>query len=262
MSKNIPYFAFYPKDFIGDSKVQLMNAMERGAYISLLCVAWNERPSASLPDNDVMLARWSCLSIEEFQSHKEIIMAPFKLRDDGRWYQKRLESEAAKAGKVSETNRRSIEKRWKNTKNTDVIRAYYECNTDAYNERSTDVVQTNYLPEPEPEPESEPEKEVLSVQQSNQNSKSSSSVSDKPKQTTHRVQLADEEFLSELRATGAYDGIDLDAELRKMRAWLLTPKGRGRKLTRQFVVNWLNKVDRPLRLENNPGRSPPKQARL
>jgi uncharacterized protein YdaU (DUF1376 family) len=258
VSKNIPYFAFYPKDFIGDSKVQLMNAMERGAYISLLCVAWNERPSASLPDNDMMLARWSCLSIEEFQSHKEIIMAPFKLRDDGRWYQKRLESEAAKAGKVSETKRRAAKGRWEDVIDARAMHMDSTCNAHAVH------MQCNSEPEPEPEPESEPEpeKEVLSVQPSNQDSKSSNSVSDKPKQTTHRVQLADEEFLSELRATGAYDGIDLDAELRKMRAWLLTPKGRGRKLTRQFVVNWLNKVDRPLRLENNPGRSPPKQARL
>jgi uncharacterized protein YdaU (DUF1376 family) len=62
-----------------------MNAMERGAYVSLLCVAWGERPIASLPGNDMMLARWSCLTLEEFQAHKEMIMAPFELRDDGRW---------------------------------------------------------------------------------------------------------------------------------------------------------------------------------
>lgn len=107
-------------------------------------------------------------------------------------------------------------------------------------------------------PESESETEVLSVQ----NSKSSNSVSDKPKQTTHQIRLADEEFLTQLRATGAYNGIDLDAELRKMRAWLLTPKGRGRKLTRQFAVNWLNRVDKPLQLGGNLERSPPKRAKL
>ena len=106
------------------------------------------------------------------------------------------------------------------------------------------------------------EDEVLFVQTPNQNSPPNNSVPDKPKQTTHRVQLADEEFLSELRKTGAYDGIDLDAELRKMHAWLLTPKGRGRKLTRQFAVNWFNKVDRPLHLDGHSGRGPPKRARL
>lgn len=29
----------------------------------------------------------------------------------------------------------------------------------------------------------------------------------------------------------------------KMEAWLSTPKGRGRKMTRQFIVGWLNKCD-------------------
>jgi len=116
------------------------------------------------------------------------------------------------------------------------------------------------------------EDDVLSVQPPNQNSPPNNSVPDKPEQTASVLQLdepeaqkrkpglADEEFLAKLRATGAYEGIDIDAELRKMHAWLLTPKGRGRKLTRQFVVNWLNKVDRPMQI--NPGRSPPRRARL
>ena len=254
MSKNIPYFAFYPKDFLGDSKVQLMNAMERGAYISLLCVAWGERPIASLPDNDMMLARWSCLSAQEFQAHKEMIMAPFELRDDGRWYQKRLESEAVKVEKLSETRRRVAKGRWQDVSDANAVQLHSKCIPNA--------VQLQCNIESESDSELESEKEVLSVQLPNQDSESSNSVSGKPKQTTHRVRLADEEFLSELRKTGAYDGINLDDELKKMHAWLLTPKGRGRKLTRQFVVNWLNKVDRPMQLSDHMGRSPPKQARL
>jgi len=118
------------------------------------------------------------------------------------------------------------------------------------------------------------EGDVLSVQTPNQNSPPNNSVPDKPEQITpvsqlHEAEaqkrkpgLADEEFLAELQKTGAYEGIDIDAELRKMHAWLLTPKGRGRKLTRQFVVNWLNKVDRPMQLSGHLGRSPPKRARL
>jgi hypothetical protein len=38
-----------------------------------------------------------------------------------------------------------------------------------------------------------------------------------------------------------YPGIDVDAESRKMDAWLLARP--GRKKTRQFVINWLNKVE-------------------
>jgi hypothetical protein len=49
------------------------------------------------------------------------------------------------------------------------------------------------------------------------------------------------DFWQELR--GIYTWLDLDRERSKMQAWLLTPRGKGRKLTRQFAVNWLNKAD-------------------
>ena len=58
--------------------------------------------------------------------------------------------------------------------------------------------------------------------------------------------LLDDAFLDELRINPAYKGIDIDRELHKMDAWLLTPKGRARRKTRAFVVNWLNKIDRPM----------------
>ena len=57
---------------------------------------------------------------------------------------------------------------------------------------------------------------------------------------------SDEDFLNQLRKNPAYAGLDLDRELAKMDAWLLTPKGRRRKKTRGFIVNWLNRVDIPV----------------
>jgi hypothetical protein len=51
--------------------------------------------------------------------------------------------------------------------------------------------------------------------------------------------LLDEEFWSEMRRH--YPNVDVDAESRKMDAWLLARP--GRKKTRQFVINWLNKVE-------------------
>jgi hypothetical protein len=60
------------------------------------------------------------------------------------------------------------------------------------------------------------------------------------------VVLTDDQFITALRANPAYQSIDLDRELAKMDAFLLTPKGRGRKKTRQFIVNWLNRIDRPM----------------
>jgi hypothetical protein len=58
--------------------------------------------------------------------------------------------------------------------------------------------------------------------------------------------VADAQFLDALKANPAYAGIDIDREMGKLDAWLLTPKGRGKQKTRQRVVNWLNGVDRPM----------------
>lgn len=52
-----------------------------------------------------------------------------------------------------------------------------------------------------------------------------------------------EEFIDTLRDNPAYAGINLEREIGKMQAWLQLPKAKGRKLTKQFLLNWLNKID-------------------
>lgn len=60
--------------------------------------------------------------------------------------------------------------------------------------------------------------------------------------------LTDEAFLAAIRSNPAYQGIDIDTELGKLDAWLLLPRNRGKQRTRQRIVNWLNRVERPLRV--------------
>lgn len=71
-----------------------------------------------------------------------------------------------------------------------------------------------------------------------------------------RAYPVDEEFILQLKQNPAYKHIDIDREIAKIKAWLLTPKGRGKFLTRGRLVNWLNKIDVPLniadRKESNP----------
>jgi hypothetical protein len=64
--------------------------------------------------------------------------------------------------------------------------------------------------------------------------------------SSRKPSMADDEFIAELKKNPAYNGIDIDREIGKMRAWLTTPRGRSRKFTRTFVVNWLNRVDVPM----------------
>jgi hypothetical protein len=61
-------------------------------------------------------------------------------------------------------------------------------------------------------------------------------------------------FVQTLKQNTAYSGIDIDREIGKMQAWLATPKGKGRKLSKGFMVNWLNKIDAPIDIREDDKR--------
>lgn len=64
----------------------------------------------------------------------------------------------------------------------------------------------------------------------------------KPKR--FRRALSDEEFISSLKNNSAYSHLNVDEELARMDAWLLVNPSRQK--TRRFIVNWLNRKDKPL----------------
>jgi hypothetical protein len=59
-----------------------------------------------------------------------------------------------------------------------------------------------------------------------------------------KAQLSEEDFLKSLKTNLAYKHIVVENELAKMDAWLSTRPGRQK--TRRFIVNWLNKIDKPV----------------
>jgi len=59
-----------------------------------------------------------------------------------------------------------------------------------------------------------------------------------------RLCASSPDFISQLKEIYAW--IDVDTEIQKMKGFLLTPKGKGRKLTHAFAVRWLNRVDKPI----------------
>lgn len=59
--------------------------------------------------------------------------------------------------------------------------------------------------------------------------------------------LSDEDFIKTLKTNPVYKGIDIDRELGKMDVWLLEHKGRQK--TRRFIINWLNKIDKPIEIK-------------
>lgn len=100
------------------------------------------------------------------------------------------------------------------------------------------------IPSPIPIPVSkEEEKRGPGNAHSQTNDASSSSV-----KRNRKSLPVDEAFLNELRANPAYSDI-LDIVLNKLKGWLLG-KGKGKKLTRRRLIDWLNREQRPLQLIN------------
>jgi len=76
-----PAFQFYPGDWLGSTKVDLMTLEEQGAYLRLLCHAWSDDDCSLLNDDD-KLSRLSRLGDKWFQGSSKIIKECFTLKGD------------------------------------------------------------------------------------------------------------------------------------------------------------------------------------
>jgi len=77
----------------------------------------------------------------------------------------------------------------------------------------------------------------------------------KPARPKHS--LSDDDFLASLRENPAYDHVDLKIEMAKMDVWLQTPSGKRRKgKTRAFILNWLNRIERPIKAQPRASQTP------
>jgi uncharacterized protein YdaU (DUF1376 family) len=91
MSKS-PAFQFYVNDFLGSSKVGMMNGAEIGVYFMLLLLDWQEDGFEYDPP---LLARW-CRVDEDTLTRAWIIVGKCFGIADGRYYNPRLQGERAK----------------------------------------------------------------------------------------------------------------------------------------------------------------------
>lgn len=69
------------------------------------------------------------------------------------------------------------------------------------------------------------------------------SVGRSPKPAAKAAQLTDSEWLASIKANPAYQGVDVDREIGKARAWYST---RNQQLTRRKIVAWLNRCEKPV----------------
>lgn len=113
-----PYFPFFVRDFASDGKVEAMTTEEVGAYILLLCKAWLEEPSGSIPSDDTVLARWARLDAVTWAKCRARVLSPFTLDAvSDRYVQKRMQEEYRKLMGLyhsrSDGGKKGAGKRWK-----------------------------------------------------------------------------------------------------------------------------------------------------
>lgn len=114
-----PSFPFYASDFLGSSKVALMNLEEQGAYVRLLCHQWadSEHRACSLPCDDKSLAALSGLGSKWkrsasvirkcFESHPTIPGRITNMRLHAVWLERQeWREKSAEAGRKSGIARR------------------------------------------------------------------------------------------------------------------------------------------------------------
>ena len=205
-----PAFQFYPGDWLGSQRVSLLTLEEEGAYLRLLASCWQHGSIPSAPD---MIARLigkgasttlATTLATMFQQHP---FNPTLLVHDR--LEKEREKQDAWSEKCREGGRKSAEMRKISKGSSSVVEGLLEGSSNKKATLQSSITITN------------------------------TSSNEEVGADRKKTYLLDEEFWAEMRRH--YPNIDVEAESRKMDAWLLARP--GRKKTRQFVINWLNKVE-------------------
>jgi uncharacterized protein YdaU (DUF1376 family) len=112
-----PALPLFTDAYLADTRH--LSTEQHGAYLLLLMEAWR-RPACSLPDDDELLARLACMSMESWQVQRATVMAFWKL--DGRkkeWTQSRLTDEREYVRQKSRSQSHKAASRWKNKEKWD-----------------------------------------------------------------------------------------------------------------------------------------------
>jgi len=94
-----PALSLWTDAYLGDTTH--LTTIEHGAYLLLLMVAWRSR-DICLPDDDVMLARYTKLTPGQWRRMRPILERFFDV-ENGRWTQSRLTDEANRVRQVRES---------------------------------------------------------------------------------------------------------------------------------------------------------------
>lgn len=112
----IPYFQFYPQDYLSDPKCAQLTYEEKGVYIEILCRMWTYQDSScSLPADDLFLQRILKVRPTKWKKLKSALfegVAPVLEIKNDRIINKRLFDEHQKVKEKSQKNSDNANKRW------------------------------------------------------------------------------------------------------------------------------------------------------
>ena len=84
-----PAFLFYTRDWLSSSTVQKMSGEQVKAYVYMLCAAWLEDDTATLPNDEASLAAAARVDLETWRRICPLIMTKWQVADDGRVFNDR-----------------------------------------------------------------------------------------------------------------------------------------------------------------------------
>lgn len=87
-----PAFQWYPKQWLGDNKVQGMDWDAQAMHFHLINLAWQEEPPGSIPADEPLIRRWLRSPSEDIwrRVRPQIFSAWVRSADGSRWVQKGL----------------------------------------------------------------------------------------------------------------------------------------------------------------------------
>jgi hypothetical protein len=217
MMGKAPAFQFYPNDWARDLEEHPLNI--EGAWIRICCKLWWAEPKGKLTRT---LEQWA----KVLRVDQEIAGNALKYIFE------------QKIGDVSYNGNGDI---------TVISRRMYNDNKDR---------ELNMLRQRRFKSKHKGNASVTVESQKSNGASSSSSSSSKEDnivrsvKTKRTISMADDDFIEALKQNPAYKGIDVEREIGKLDAWLLTPRGRGKMRTQQRLVTWLNNAEKPMEVKS------------
>lgn len=236
MKSKSPAFQFYPQDFLVGTA--MLSAEETGAYIRLLCYSWTHD---GLPNDDAQLMRLAGCHGNAMGSIRD----KFGICQDGKLRNERQEEVRNKQKEYREAQKANSEKRWQKAQKTNSFIPSHiprDIPSDMPSDMPSDIPRDQSgISQTHPLHSSSSiytiDKSIVVSPSNDEPAPETKKLNDEDKTTNRKNQIIDEAWIADIKRH--YPTLDVNDELRKIDAWVAVNPGRRK--TRRFIINWLNR---------------------